>query len=502
MASNETAVSDSSSPSVDEFAEVLLQELEWYDLGVFLKVPKHELQEIVQNFAPHGNRRCLIELYGCLEKKGKPLSWEIIATALRRMGNNRLADDIHSNHILPSIRHKSNKEVSTEQPVAMDRSSGDSHVRPAPDHTIEDKRVEEVGGEFQSLTERFVTLSSKIRRSLKTYTSSTIDSIEELQHLIEGLCGIPPLPQDQATFEAVFNGLKQHYSILNFRPLIVIAKNLLSNEKNLQKELAKLTVSVERFKKSAKMVELVSLIQDTQIAPASDGQKKVKLKVREFWEKFTMSQFEIIMNEILDTLYPKLSHITVGKGCICVSWAIPDDHINATKLVPELPLEFVQIIGVISLHIGDTAIYNIGGEGCETIEAAMLQSIELKNTRAIELLLAVGCSPEVAAYHEDNAVTNIVNIYEKLCDGSGSGGVDHVCILGHNEHVEAIFDPSMEPQCSSCRSKEKIMRNLQQEIDGLRQQNDALVQQMKKDILEFNSKQGIHYYYSLYSSDH
>ena len=471
MASNESVAPDSSSPLVDQFAEVLLREPEWFDLGVFLGVPTYELQQIVQKFAFHGNRRCLIELYGCLEKKGKPLSWEIIATALRRMGNHSLADDIHSNYILPSIRHMSDKEVSTEQPVAMNRSPGNSHVKPAPDHIIKDDRVEEVGGEFQSLTERYVSLSSKIRRSLKTYASS-VDGIEELQDLIEGLCGIPPLPQDQATFEAVFKGLKQHCSILNFRPLIIIAENLLSNKKNFQKELAKLTASVESFKKSAKMVELVGLIQDTQTAPASGDQKKVKLKVREFWEDFTMAQFEKMMNKILDTLYPHLSHITVGEGCICVSWAIPD-HINASKLVPELPLEFVQIIGVISLHIGESVIYNIG-EGCETIKAAMLQAIELKNTQAIELLLAVGCSPEIATYHEDNAVANIVNISTKSGDSSGSGGVDHVCILGHNEHVEAIVDPSIEPQCSSCQVKKKMMRNLQQEIDELRQQKQGI----------------------------
>ena len=473
MATNEAAASDCPCPSADQFAEVLSQESRWCDLGVFFKVPKAELKRIEQNHS-NDSLRCLIELHDCLEKKGKPFSWEIIATALRRMGNNSLADDIHSKHILPFIRQVSSEEVNTEQPVAIDRSPGDSHVKPAPDHaafTIEDNRVEEVGVEFLSLTERFVFLAAKIKRSFKT--ASTTD-IEELQDLIEDLCGIPPLSQSQATFEAVFKRLKQHCSILNFRPLIVLVENLLSNKKNLRKELAKLTASIEGFKKSAKMVELVGLIQDAQIAPASGDQKKVKLKVREFWENFTMTQFETVINKILDTLYPRLSHITVGQGCICVSWVIPD-HINATKLVPELPLEFVQIIGVISLHIGDSAIYNIGGEGCQTIEAAMLQAIELKNTQAIELLLAVGCSPEVATYHEDNAVTNIVNISEKSSDGSGSGGVDHVCILGHNEHVEAIVYPSIEPQCSSCRLKEKMLKNLQQENDGLCQQKQGII---------------------------
>ena len=459
------------SPSADQFAEVLFEESEWFDLGVFLGVKTYELKEISQNYyASHGKRRCLIELHCCLEKKGKPLSWEIVATALKRIGNNSLADDIHSNHILPFIRHMSSTEVSTEQSEITGPSPGDGHVEPSSNHvavTIDDNRVDKVGDEFQSLTERFAVLVSKSRRSLKA-TSMT----DELQNLIEDLCSIPPLPQDQATFEAVFKRLKERCSILNFRPLIVIVESLLGNDKILRKELAELSSSMEGFKKGAKMVELVGLIQDAQISPAIGVRKKVKLIVRQFWDQFTMAQFEIVINEVLDTLYFHLSHITVGKGCICVSWAIPD-HIDARKLLPELPLEFVQIIGVISLHIGDTTIYNIGGEGCETIEAAMLQAIELKNTRAIEILLAVGCSPEVATYHEDNAVTNIVNIYKKPSDSSGSGGVDHVCILGHNEHVEAIVDPSIESQCSSCRLKEKMMSNLQQENDAFCQQKQG-----------------------------
>ena len=281
---NEAAApSTSLSPSVAQFAEVLSQESSWYTLGIFLEAPTVELKRIEEIYRTD-SMRCLIELYGCLERKGKPLSWEIIATVLRRMGNNSLADDIHSKFILPYIRRVSNEEVSTEQPVAMDRSPSDSHVRPAPDanvaFTIENDRVEEVGGEFQSLTERFVVLTSKIKRSFR---AASMNDIEELQDLIEGLCGIPPLPQDQAKLEAVFERLVKHCSILNFRPLSVVVDNLLKNKKNLRKELAKLAASVEIFKKSAKMVELVSLIQNTQNAPADSDQKKVKLKVREFW---------------------------------------------------------------------------------------------------------------------------------------------------------------------------------------------------------------------------
>ena len=141
-------------------------------------------------------------------------------------------------------------------------------------------------------------------------------------------------------------------------------------------------------------------------------------------------QFEKLMKQLLPTFYDLSSNISVGKGCICISWAIPDtDH--TAKLVPELPTDLIQIIGVISLHIGDKPIYIGTGGGCKTIEAAMLQAIELKNIRAIELLIAVGCNPDVATYNEDNAVVNIVNIRERSTGKSGSR-MDHTCFKKGN----------------------------------------------------------------------
>ena len=264
-----------------------------------------------------------------------------------------------------------------------------------------------------------------------------------VQYLVQGKCGLAPIPN--ATFDAVFQRLNEHCSILNIRVLVFLVSNLLETNEVLRKQLANFKEAVNNFNSSVKMIQLADLIKEEQAIIGE--QKIVKLKVREFWSHFTMTQFEILANDILHTLYDIMSQIRVAKGCICISWVIPD--INTTKLVPYHSLELFRIIGVISLHIGDDVIYNNQGEGCETIEAAMLQAIELKKTQAIELLLAMGCNPEVATYNGDNAVTTIVNIRE-----SKKSSVDHVCIIGHNEHVEAIVDPSSKPaECSSCNNE-------------------------------------------------
>ena len=74
----------------------------------------------------------------------------------------------------------------------------------------------------------------------------------------------------------------------------------------------------------------------------------------------------------------------------------------------------------------------------------------------------MGCSSEVATYNGDHAVTNVVNIRERY--GSG-GGVDHVCVLGHNKHIEAIIDPSRKPDCVTCRMKEKQIKQLHMQFE-------------------------------------
>ena len=433
---------------------------------------------------------CLIKLHDCLVKKGNPaLTWEAIATALKRLGNNTLADSIHSNYILPATIHNATRPPNKEQdssttvpdpqhesaPTTDPQQLTRDQVATPSDTTqqqlvvVEDERVYAVASEFWLLFKRYASISFKIGRSFK---ASNID-VEDMQGLIEDLCGLPPLPQNEVFL--VFDRLKKHCSILNFQPLTCVVDELLSNEETLRKDLIKLENAMDGFKRSAKMTAVVNLIESHYESIRDDDKKILKLKVQEFWKTLNLKQFETVIKEILGTkLYTKLSHITVGTGCICVSWIIPPS-VDYTKLLPKLSLEFLQIIGVISLHIGEDVIYNVGEEGCQTLEAAMLQATELKNTGAIELLLAVGCSPEVATYNGDHAVTNVVNIRERSVDDGSGGGVDHMCVLGHNEHIEAIIDTSRErPECATCRMKETQNKQLYAQNDTLQQKNKDL----------------------------
>ena len=476
----------SSTCSVDQFAEVLSPEgLKWFDVGIFLGASTAELKEIQHNYSTNGVVRCLIELHYCLVKKARErLAWDNIVIALRRLGNNALADSIHSSYILPAVDDASSDKdsISTAHRSPMSSNghvahSSDPHQHPV---VIKDGGVDDMFRKLHLLSNRFDSLALKIGRSLKTAPNI---NIEEMQKLVTRQCGLPPLPQNEATVETVFSRLQEKCSVLMFYPLTFVVDNLLTKKKTtLLRELKKLEKDVSHFKKSEKMVAIVSRINSH---PNVDKGKKVKLKLRDSWMKFTMEQFEIMINEILGTLYDVLSHITVGTGCICVSWNIPPS-VDYTKLLPKLSIELLEIIGVISLHIGGDVIYNVGEEGCQTLEAAMLQAIELKNTLAIELLLAVGCSAEVAVYYGDCAVTNVVNIRETSVDDGSGGGVNHVCVLGQNEHIDAIVDTSREPKCAGCKAKETQIAKLNQQV------SDKIQQKKKNSFSAHDGKKGVH----------
>ena len=87
------------SPTIDQFAEELVKEPRWYDLGIFLGVPTHVLDTIGLNYRQEGTMRCLIEMYKYIESRQKLRSWEDIAEALSRINNEYLSHHIRQKYL-------------------------------------------------------------------------------------------------------------------------------------------------------------------------------------------------------------------------------------------------------------------------------------------------------------------------------------------------------------------------------------------------------------------
>ena len=86
-------------PSIDQFAYALSSERHWYNLGIFLQVPAHELNRIEVEYHSKGTLRCLIEVYGILDSMGRVPSWEFLSEVLRKIESHSLANEIYINYV-------------------------------------------------------------------------------------------------------------------------------------------------------------------------------------------------------------------------------------------------------------------------------------------------------------------------------------------------------------------------------------------------------------------
>ena len=308
----------------------------------------------------------------------------------------------------------------------------------------------EVTKAFREISDKFATLVLQLRQALcrKEITIADIQAVILEQFELE------PLKGSNVTFEKVFSRLHHYYCVLHYHILDYLARTFLGDDLELLRTIEEYDADVKKFMESTPLKALMCTITENQ--NATEESLIVKLKVREFWGSVTLKKFQKFASDILETLYKCVSQIRVGKGCICISWVIPKG--KSFKPIMPQSLEFIRVIGVVSLHVGENVIYDMPSEGCEVMEAAMLQAVELKNTRAVELLLAVGCNPEVITYKPNISV----KITAELC-------IEKEPIDDHTAQYVCVFEDNPE----EATVKEKMQVNLFQENEVLREELEA-----------------------------
>ena len=405
-------------PTVDLF----VSELEsvgprWYDLGIFLGISTHELNDIEKHSQSKGNQRCFIELFKCFQFRTKPVSWNDISDALTKIHNNYLADEIRDKYIWTVSSLPQHYEQIGSASAAMETSRVDVDL-------YIDNRISR---EFREIITTFAALVLDIRRVLQKQSVS----IQDIQVFVQECCGQLPLSTEEATLERVFTRMRQHYCFLNYHILADLVDKFLSNEKCLVQLLVNYTNKLEKFKESVKVKDLMMLIKEKR--DLCGNHKIIQLKTRNFWGKFTLHKFEKLAKLIFQNLYDCAAQIRIEDGCICVSWVIPD--IDTSVLVTVSP-DLLKVVGVISLKIEDKVLYEGPNEESHILESAFVQAVEF---------LAVGCD-NIYAHTSEVAINSVM----KLRDSERMPIHTHVFYLAClNGHTDVLLEAGNSPHARS-----------------------------------------------------
>ena len=162
--------------------------------------------------------------------------------------------------------------------------------------------------------------------------------------------------------------MRRNYCFLNYQCLACLVDRFLSNVKPLQQHFQEYLKKLEEFKKSAKLKNLIKLIKEKRELYGSH--KVVEIKLHSLWGEITLQRFERLAKVVFEETYQHLVQIRVTKGCVCASWIIPKSiHVKPKSH------NLMRTLGIISLKIGDSIIYECLDEGCSTLELAFFKPL-------------------------------------------------------------------------------------------------------------------------------
>ena len=98
--------------------------------------------------------------------------------------------------------------------------------------------------------------------------------------------------------------------------LMSIVDRFLSNDMHLKHVFKDYTTQLQKFKKLAKMKDLMRLIKEQREVHGSH--EVVEIKLHSFWDKITIQRFERIARVVFLESYKLHVQIRVVNGCTCI----------------------------------------------------------------------------------------------------------------------------------------------------------------------------------------
>ena len=420
-----------SPPTIIQFVEELTKEPKWYDLGVFLEVPKTELDKIERDHSKDGTGRCLIEVYSYLKNMEMLPSWEDISLVLKKMKNVNLSN---------SIRKKYLQE---------------NHVKPFPTLSQEVVPVEKkIVRQFEKVEKAFDDMETAIREAL--IQDST--SIKKIQLIATRWCKDDKL-RELDNVDDILIKLRNYSCFLNIKVFEALVRDCLREHKEVNQKIEEYKKLLDEFKKLTELKTLMENIYGRQNTP-TDTQTCVGVKLKEIWGKVTIQKFERLADQIFIELYSETSNIQVREGCIYLSWFINKKHTNRLTAIIQSSENVLELVGVKSINMSETVIYSNPIEGCAIMESALIQAVQQNNSEAVEILLTAdadvntilcdGTTPLMVASRE--GYTEVVrlllkeNITINATSKAGETAIYKASKQGHSTIVRILLKAGANPR--------------------------------------------------------
>ena len=368
---------------------------DWYLLGIYLDLPHEQLSDIERRFSSHGPKRCKVEMYDLWIRTTPDASWEQIALALDKCGEQVLAEEVRKRHRpLPPIE---------EQEIQDDRETTMLAIK------VEEETVKE----FRKVERKFAMLACDIQTAIEEGNISLV----RLQRFLREILKENGKFMQATTVEELFDKIRPHYCFLNTTILEDIVEEFFGEP--LKEQLDTYEKQLNEFIESTK----VSFLEEIDSKRTSDEAEmpQIVFKMSSRLADITIKRFQMLVRLIFEGEERALTHALVKKGCICVTWLTRESAIPSLVAHAQQKVVFMSLVGVLKLSTTETTIFDQEDDDI-SLQAALLLANNVGCADAVEFLRSLGTDqsktkptpylqPTITPQHTERAKTMLaINI--------------------------------------------------------------------------------------------
>ena len=358
--------------SINLLVEELSGVTEWYTLGVFLGLTENEIREIEQDHEGTARRRMAV-LNKWLKKEADP-SWLIIISALEKMSETSLANQLRKKYEKPAVTcdAESTDNLSVSKPVVLKINRKEILVKELED--IEKKYLRLIV-QTESAMETCNPSQMQLKRFSKFYTSVRVTTVDEL-----------------------FNHLEQ-YCFLDYTLLEMVISFFLEDRASfIVSEFHAYVKHLEEFKSSTTIRQFMESIETAQkqLTTTTGGVETctVCLRLVGGWLEKTMADLDELLKELFQDKKSVLSHIQIVRGSIVVTYSAPQLKAESLISIAKIVKLSLSQVGVNSIQIADTVgMFNMKSDSFISFDSSLYIAILDADINLLSFLLRINTNP-------------------------------------------------------------------------------------------------------------
>ena len=357
--------------SINLLVEELSGVIEWYTLGLFLGLTENEIKAIEQDHDGTVRRRMAV-VNKWLKKEADP-SWLIIISALEKMSETSLANQLRKKYEKPATCDaESTDNLSMSKPVELKINKKETLVRELED--IEKKYLRLIV-ETESAMETCNPSQRQLKRFSKFYTSVRVTTVEELFDHLEQYCFLD-------------------YALLR----MVISFFLKDRAAFLVSDFDAYIRHLEEFKSSTTIRQFMESIETAQkqLTTTTGGVETctVCLRLVGGWLEKTMADLDELLKELFQDKRSVLSHIQIVRGSVVVTYSAPQLKVESLISIAKQVKISLSQVGVCGIQIADmVGIVDMQSDPFISFERSLYKAIFYADIDLLKLLLRINTDP-------------------------------------------------------------------------------------------------------------